>query len=192
MESLSRDSLRATQNQYPVLSQVVKWLKTGVWPPRGDVDGGGTNCYRTGHSGEGCFWRTVCCKEVGNMKRQAKICIIKSAYLRVSCYKFCAPWTTILRQATLACRRLQKKSVEVLLASTREDFENHIRRCGPWAEVNDPFKQFKAPLVNINAGHPLQLRVAIDIVGHTPRSTSVHEWLLLVSDHFTKFAQAFR
>lgn len=77
------------------------------------------------------------------------------------------------------------------MASTREDFENHIRRCGRWAEVNDPFKQFKAPLVNINAGHPLQLRVAIDIVGHTSKSTSVHEWLLLVSDHFTKFAQAF-
>ena len=33
--------------------------------------------------------------------------------------------------------------------------------------------------------------VAIDIVGPTPRSTSGHEWLLVVSDHFTKFAQAF-
>ena len=34
-------------------------------------------------------------------------------------------------------------------------------------------------------------RVAIDIVGPTPRSSSGHEWLLVVSDHFTKFAQAF-
>ena len=30
MEPLSRDSLRATENQDPVLLQVVKWLKTGV------------------------------------------------------------------------------------------------------------------------------------------------------------------
>ena len=30
-----------TQNQDPALSQVVKWLKTGVRSPRGDVDGEG-------------------------------------------------------------------------------------------------------------------------------------------------------
>ena len=31
----------------------------------------------------------------------------------------------------------------------------------------------------------------MDIDGPTPQSTSGHEWLLVVSDHFTKFAQAF-
>ena len=71
----------------------------------------------------------------------------------------------------------------------REDVENHIRRCGPCAEVNDLSKLPRAPL-NIKSGHPLQ-RVAIDIVGPTPKSSLVHEWLLVVCDHFTKFAQAF-
>ena len=73
----------------------------------------------------------------------------------------------------------------------REDVETHIRRCGPCAQVNDPSKLPRAPLINIKSGHPLQ-RVAIDIVGPTPRSSLGHEWLLVVSDHFTKFAQAFR
>ena len=68
----------------------------------------------------------------------------------------------------------------------REDLENHIRRCGPCAEVNDP----KAPLVNFKAGHPLQ-KIAIDIAGPTSQSTSGHELLLVVPDHFTKFVQAF-
>ena len=71
-----------------------------------------------------------------------------------------------------------------------EDVENHIRRCGPCVQVNDPSKLPRAPLINIKSGHPLQ-RVAIDIVGPTPRSSLGHEWLLVVSDHFTKFAQAF-
>ena len=71
----------------------------------------------------------------------------------------------------------------------REDVENHIRRCSPCAEVNDLSKQPKAPLINVEAGHPSQ-RVEIDILGSTPKSTSGHEWLLVVSDHFTKFAQA--
>jgi len=43
MEPLSRDSLRETENQDPVLLQVVKWLKTGVRSPRGDVDIGDAN-----------------------------------------------------------------------------------------------------------------------------------------------------
>jgi len=49
-----------------------------------------------------------------------------------------------------------------------EDVEMHVRRCAPCIEVNDPSKRPKAPLINIKAGHPLQ-RVAIDIVGPTPR-----------------------
>ena len=72
----------------------------------------------------------------------------------------------------------------------REDVENHIRKYGPCAEVNDPNKLPRAPLINIKLGHPLQ-RVAIDIVGPTPKSSLGHEWLRVVSDHFTKFAQAF-
>ena len=70
-----------------------------------------------------------------------------------------------------------------------EDLENDIRRCGPCAEVNDPSKLPRAPLINIKSGHPLQ-RVAMDIGGPTPRSSSGHEWLLVFSDHFTKFSQA--
>ena len=56
--------------------------------------------------------------------------------------------------------------------------------------LNGPPKVPKAPLISVKSGHPLQ-RVAIDIVGPTPRSSSGHEWLLVVSDHLTKFAQAF-
>ena len=66
----------------------------------------------------------------------------------------------------------------------------HVRRCVPCAEVNDTCKLPKAPLINIKAGHPLR-RVAIYIVGPTPRSTSGHEWFVVVSNHFTKFAQVF-
>ena len=70
-----------------------------------------------------------------------------------------------------------------------EDIKNHIW-CGPCAEVNDPPKLAKAPLINVRSGHPLK-RVAIDIVDPTPRSSSRHEWLLVVLDHLTKFAEAF-
>ena len=72
----------------------------------------------------------------------------------------------------------------------REDVENHVRICVAYVEVNDPPKLPRAPLINVKAGHPLQ-RVAIDIIGPMPKSSSGHEWLLVVSHHFTKFTQAF-
>ena len=37
MGPLLRESIHAAQNQDPVLSQVVKWVETGVRPARGDV-----------------------------------------------------------------------------------------------------------------------------------------------------------
>ena len=40
MEPLSRESIRAAQNQNPALSQVVRWLETGVRPAGGDVEEG--------------------------------------------------------------------------------------------------------------------------------------------------------
>ena len=40
MEPLSRESIRAAQNQNPALSQVVRWRETGVRPAGGDVEEG--------------------------------------------------------------------------------------------------------------------------------------------------------
>ena len=70
MEPLSRDSLRTTENQDPVLLQVVKWLKTGVRSPRGDVDwgGGAQTAIVLVTVGKAFFGRTVWCIDVGNMK----------------------------------------------------------------------------------------------------------------------------
>ena len=87
-------------------------------------------------------------------------------------------------------KTLEKVQRKFYWHGMREDAEMRVRRCAPCAVVNDPCKLPKAPFINIKAGHPLR-RVAIDIVGPTPRSTSGHDWLLVVSDHFTKFAQAF-
>ena len=41
VELLSRESMKATLKQDPVLSQVVNWLKVGARPARRDVEGGG-------------------------------------------------------------------------------------------------------------------------------------------------------
>ena len=70
------------------------------------------------------------------------------------------------------------------------DKENHVRACAACARTNDPSHLPRATLIIVKAGHPLQ-KVATDIIGPLPRSSSGHEWLLVVSDYFTKSAQAY-
>ena len=62
----------------------------------------------------------------------------------------------------------------------REDVENHIKRYGRCAEVNDTSKLPRAPFINVKSGQPLQ-RVAIDIVtfnGEATRDPSVSKHLV--------------
>ena len=70
-----------------------------------------------------------------------------------------------------------------------KNVKNDKRRCGPNA-VNDPTKSPRAPLIYVKSGHSLQI-LTIDIVGPTLRPNTGHEWLKVVSDQFSKFAQAF-
>ena len=191
MEPLSRESIRAAQNQDPVLSQVVRWLETGVRPARSDVEGGGRKLLSYWSQWGRLFLRNGLVfrrweHEVTGQEIYHQICLPESVVSQVLCALHNDPSAGHLGVS----KTLEKVRRRFYWHGMREDVEMHVRRCIPCAEVNDPCKLPKAPLINIKAGHPLQ-RVAIDIVGPTPRSTSGHEWLLVVSDHFTKFAQAF-
>ena len=191
MGPLSRDSIHAAQNQDPVLLQDVKWLETGVRPDRGDVEGGGRNLLSSWSQwgrlflGEGL----VCRRwehELTGQEIYHQICLPESIVSQVLRALHNDPSSGHLGVS----KTLEKVRRRFYWHSMREDVEMHVRKCAPCAEVNDPPKQPKATLINVKAGHPQQ-RVGIDIVGATLRSTARHEWLLVFSDHFTKFAQAF-
>ena len=191
MGPLSTESIQAAQNQDPVLSQVVKWLETGVRPARGDVEGGGRKLLSYWSQWGRLFLRDglVCRRwehELTGQEIYHQICLPESIVSQVLGALHNDPSSGHLGVS----KTLEKVRRRFYWHGMREDVEMHVRRCVPCAEVNDPPKRPKAPLINIKAGHPLQ-RVALDIVGPTPRSTAGHEWLLVVSDHFTKFAQAF-
>ena len=191
MEPFLRESISAAQNQDPVLSQVVRWLETGVRPARGDVEGGGRKLLSYWSQWGRLFLRDGLVfrrweHEVTGKEIYQQICLPESVVSQVLCAIHNNPSAGHLGVS----KTLEKVRRRFYWHGMREDVEMHVRRCVPCAEVNDPCKLPKAPLINIKAGHPLQ-RVAIDIVGPTPRSTSGHEWLLVVSDHFTKFAQTF-
>lgn len=191
VDPLSNESIQVAQSQDEVLSQVVKWLEVGVRPPRRDVEGGGRKLLSYWSQwnrllvGGGLVFRRWEDEETGQETHQ-QLCLPESLVPKVLYALHDAPSAGHLG-VTKTIERVRKR---FFWHGLREDVENHVKRCGPCAEVNEPPNVPKAPLISVKSGHPLQ-RVAIDIVGPTPRSSSGHEWLLVVSDHFTKFAQAF-
>ena len=191
VEPLSRESIKVALKQDPILSQVVDWLKTGVKPARCDVEGSGRKLLSYWSQWgrlllrDGLVLRHWENEKTGQEIYQ-QICLPESFVPQVLHVLHNSPSAGHIGVS----KTLEKVRRRFYWHGMREDVENHIRRCGPCAQVNDPSKLPRAPLINIKSGHPLQ-RVAIDIVGPTPRSSLGHEWLLVVSDHFTKFAQAF-
>ena len=191
IEPLSRESIKVALKHDPILSQVVDWLKTAVKPARCDVEGGGRQLLSYwSQSGRPLLRHGLVLRRWENEKTgleiYQQICLPESFVPQVLHVLHNNPSAGYLGVS----KTLEKVRRRFYWHGMSEDVENHIRRCGPCAQVNDPSKLLRALLINIKSGHPLQ-RIAIDIVVPTPRTGLGHEWLLVVSDHFTKFSQAF-
>ena len=68
------------------------------------------------------------------------------------------------------------------------DVEEKIKNCGRCIRRKTPVKP-SAELVNINSSQPMEL-LCIDFLS-LERSKGGHEHILVVTDHFTRYAQAF-
>ena len=155
MGPLSRESIRAAQNQDPVLSQVVKWLETFVRPAKGDVEGGGRKLLSYWSQ-----WGRLSLRdglvfrrwehEVTGQEIYHQICLPESIVLQALCALHNDPSSGHLGGS----KTLEKVRRRFYWHGMREDVEMHVRRCVPCAKVNDPSKLRKAPLINMKAGHP--------------------------------------
>ena len=71
-----------------------------------------------------------------------------------------------------------------------QDVEDHCRSCEKCAQRNAPSKHLKARLVTNLTGYPMQ-RVALDVVGPLPKSRRGNRFILVVSDYFTRWPEAY-
>ena len=185
---LSRNQIKVEQERDPVLSQVSEWLRAGERPPRKDVEEGGRELLS--------YWAQWDC--LAYKDELIWRCWEDEGTDNVLCEQLCISRklaSQILRElhdslssGHMGVTRMVARVRECFhWFGLRDDVENHVRACAACAQTNDPSHLPRAPLISVKAGHPLQ-KVAIDIIGPLPRSSSVHEWLLVVSNYFTTFA----
>ena len=72
----------------------------------------------------------------------------------------------------------------------RRDVENWISKCDVCASRKPPHRKSKAPMKVYYVGVPME-RLAIDIAGPLPKTNKGHKYILVISDYFTKWTQAF-
>ena len=87
-------------------------------------------------------------------------------------------------------KTLQKLKERFYWPGHTADVREWCRSCDPCSQRKTPNPKPRAPLVSIQAGHPMQL-VATDIVGPFPESTSGNSYVLVAIDYFTRWVEAY-
>ncbi|CAC5411488.1 unnamed protein product [Mytilus coruscus] len=70
----------------------------------------------------------------------------------------------------------------------KEDINNYVNACDICARNKPPHKTPKAPLGKVGVGAPMD-RLSTDIIGPLPRTPRGNKYILMVSDHFTKWVE---
>ena len=70
------------------------------------------------------------------------------------------------------------------------DVAKWCTECVPCARKKPGPGRRREPMQHVNTGSPLQ-RIAIDIVGPLPRTENGNEYIMVVTNYFTKWAEAY-
>ena len=183
--------LHQAQMDDPTLRAVHDWLEKGARPPKEDMQG----CSRKMRSYWSQFDRLLC--------KDGIVCRkwIDEVTGQVAYTQKCLPPKYIplalaeLHDSPMAGHLGVNKTTKAIRSrfywqGLSEDVETYIRQCPQCNQAKNPPKPRKAPLHSIPVGYPLE-KVCLDLVGPLPKSNNGFEYIVVVTDLFTKWPEAY-
>eukprot|EP00118_Oscarella_pearsei_P024332 m.304090 g.304090 ORF g.304090 m.304090 type:complete len:700 (+) comp40844_c0_seq33:2686-4785(+) len=185
----SKEDLMEMQRRDPVLKEVLVKLPgekpkhAGLW----STDGGLVQCRQAWESlklKDGVLYREVAIRS-GSKARERDVLVVPEELK-----------SEVLKQmhdgsGHLGIEKTREKVKELFWwPSYSSDVVKWVERCAPCEQKRKPVGKPRAPMQSIPVGRPMEM-IGMDFVGPLPETEDGNKHLLVLSDYFTKWAEAF-
>ncbi|MES9881558.1 MAG: reverse transcriptase domain-containing protein [Sedimenticola sp.] len=182
------DKIRTIQHNDPDLKYIVEAMKTGVRPPHSDVVSHSPpvryywSIWKSLTLHHGCLHRHFYRQDNTGSHLQF---VVPGMLKKEILYQ--------MHNNILSAHLGQKKTLEKTLQrfywyGVRDDVSMWVRHCDTCAAIKKPHRTPRAPLGRMLVGAPLD-RLATDILGPLPLTPRGNRYVLLATDHFTKWVE---
>ena len=183
---LSKENLIKAQADDPVISQVITWKKHGRKPVWAEISAESSMLKAYWSQWESLvFHHSLLCRELclTGKKTRRQVLVPASLYDHVleNCHNAVTAGHMGIRR-TLASVRTR-----FYWPRLRKSIETWITRCAVCASRKPALKKRRGPMQKYLVGEPME-RVALDISGPWPLSESGNRYILVVTDHLTRWS----
>lgn len=187
--ALSKENLLKTQASDPVITKLIAWKKTGVKPEWSEISAEGIELKTLWSQWESLtFHHELLCRELCLTGRKTRKQVLVPASLRDQILENCHNAVTAGHMGIR--RTLASVRSRFYWPKLREFIQNWIARCSVCASRKPSVRKRKGPMQKYVVGEPME-RIAMDISGPWPLSENGNRYILVVTDHLTRWSEAY-
>ena len=186
---LSKENLSKAQAEDPVISQLLSWKKDGKKPVWSEIsaEGGVLKAYWSQWESL-VLHHSLLCRELCITGKKTRKQILVPVCLQDQVLENCHNAVTAGHMGIR--RTLASVRTRFYWPKLRKSIEAWIARCAVCASRKPALKKRRGPMQKYLVGEPME-RVALDISGPWPLSESGNRYILVVTDHLTRWSEAY-
>jgi hypothetical protein len=187
---VSETEIKQAQSDDPVLAPIIKSVRVGERPPSSEIQGSSRNTHVMWSN-----WPRLVLEndilyrrwESEDGTRSKLQLVVPKSLVPVILKSLHDNPTSGHLGVTKTVERVRQR---FYWCGLQQDIESWCRTCEACCRRNNPKVKPRASLVTSKIGYPGE-RVAMDIVGPFPKTDNGNKYILVVSDYFTRWTEAF-
>ena len=186
---LSKESLIQAQSEDPAISKLLAWKTAGEKPTWGEIaaEGSALKTYWAQWDSI-CLYEGLLCREFCLKGKQTRKQILAPTSVQNLVLENCHDAVTAGHMGIQ--RTLSSVKLRFFWPGLRQSVERWISQCAVCASRKPTPRKRRAPMQQYRVGEPME-RVAMDISGPWPTSLSGNKYILVVTDHLTRWSEAY-